>query len=114
MAGTAEGKVVRAVDYYQGQEINNLTLTFAGGKLTSITGSGPGFEKMKAAYPKVSLLGPKHGAELASIYTAADVFVFPSRTDTFGLVNIEALACGVPSSGRNVRPRIGRTPRTSK
>jgi len=48
--GTAEGKVVRAVDYYQGQEINNLTLTFAAGKLTSITGSGPGFEKMKAAY----------------------------------------------------------------
>ena len=48
--GTAEGKVVRAVDYYQGLEINNLTLTFAAGKLTSITGSGPGFEKMKAAY----------------------------------------------------------------
>ena len=41
-------------------------------------------------------LGPRHGAELASIYAAADVFVFPSRTDTFGLVNIEALACGVP------------------
>jgi len=36
------------------------------------------------------------GAELASAYTAADVFVFPSRTDTFGLVMIEALACGVP------------------
>jgi aminopeptidase len=48
--GTAEGKVVRAKDYYQGQEINNLTLTFAAGKLTSISGSGPGFEKMKAAY----------------------------------------------------------------
>jgi aminopeptidase len=48
--GTAEGKVVRALDYYQGLEINNLTMTFAGGKLTSLTGSGPGFEKMKAAY----------------------------------------------------------------
>jgi aminopeptidase len=48
--GTAEGKVVRALDYYQGQEINNLTLTFAAGKLTSITGSGPGFAKMKEAY----------------------------------------------------------------
>src|ERR1044072_2804047 len=48
--GTAEGKVVRALDYYQGLEINNLTLTFAAGKLTSITGSGPGFEKMKAVY----------------------------------------------------------------
>jgi leucyl aminopeptidase (aminopeptidase T) len=48
--GTAEGKVVRALDYYQGQEINNLTLTFAAGKLTSINGSGPGFAKMKEAY----------------------------------------------------------------
>jgi leucyl aminopeptidase (aminopeptidase T) len=48
--GTAEGKVVSKKDYYQGQEINDLTLTFAAGKLTSITGSGPGFEKMKAAY----------------------------------------------------------------
>jgi leucyl aminopeptidase (aminopeptidase T) len=48
--GTAEGKVVRALDHYQGLEINNLTMTFAAGKLTSLTGSGPGFEKMKAAY----------------------------------------------------------------
>lgn len=48
--GTAEGKVVRALDYYQGKEINNLTLTFAAGKLTSLTGSGPGFELLKAAY----------------------------------------------------------------
>jgi leucyl aminopeptidase (aminopeptidase T) len=48
--GTAEGKVVSKKDYYQGQEINDLTLTFSAGKLTSITGSGPGFEKMKAAY----------------------------------------------------------------
>ena len=48
--GTAEGKVVSKKDYYQGQEINDLTLTFAAGKLTSITGTGPGFEKMKAAY----------------------------------------------------------------
>jgi aminopeptidase len=48
--GTAEGKVVSRKDYYQGQEINDLTLTFAAGKLTSIAGSGPGFEKLKAAY----------------------------------------------------------------
>lgn len=48
--GTAEGKVVRALDYFQGKEINNLTLTFAAGKLTSLTGSGPGFELLKAAY----------------------------------------------------------------
>ncbi len=48
--GTAEGKVVLKKEYYQGQEINDLTLVFAAGKLTSITGSGPGFEKMKAEY----------------------------------------------------------------
>ena len=48
--GTAEGKVVLKKEYFQGQEINDLTLVFAAGKLTSITGSGPGFEKMKAEY----------------------------------------------------------------
>jgi aminopeptidase len=50
VAGTAEGKIVRAREYFQGQEIQNLTLTFAGGKLTSMTGSGPGFEPLKALY----------------------------------------------------------------
>ena len=48
--GTAEGKVVRAKDYFDGKEINNLVMTFSAGKLTSITGSGPGFDLMKAAY----------------------------------------------------------------
>jgi aminopeptidase len=48
--GTAEGKVVRAKDYYQGKEINNLVMTFSAGKLTSLAGSGPGFDLMKAAY----------------------------------------------------------------
>ncbi|MBV9924623.1 MAG: aminopeptidase [Acidobacteria bacterium] len=48
--GTAEGKVVLKKEYFNGQEINDLTLTFAAGKLTGITGSGPGFERMKAVY----------------------------------------------------------------
>jgi aminopeptidase len=48
--GTAEGKVVRAKDYFDGKEVDNLVLTFSAGKLTSITGSGPGFGRMKAAY----------------------------------------------------------------
>jgi aminopeptidase len=48
--GTAEGKIVRALEYYQGKEINNLTMTFAAGKLTSLTGSGPGFDLMKSRY----------------------------------------------------------------
>lgn len=50
VAGTAEGKLVRPREYFQGKEIQNLTLTFAGGKLTAIAGSGPGFEPMKALY----------------------------------------------------------------
>lgn len=71
-----------------------LDLDIVGTKV--VVGNGPAFARMKAAYPNVLFLGPKHGAELARAYAAADVFVFPSRTDTFGLVNIEALACGVP------------------
>jgi len=71
-----------------------LELDVEGSKV--VVGGGPALDRMRAAYPEVLFLGPKHGAELASTYTAADVFVFPSRTDTFGLVNIEALACGLP------------------
>ncbi|WP_051531117.1 glycosyltransferase family 4 protein [Sphingomonas sp. URHD0057] len=71
-----------------------LDLELEGSKV--VVGGGPALERMREAYPDVLFLGPKHGAELASAYTAADVFVFPSRTDTFGLVNIEALACGLP------------------
>ncbi|NBU77833.1 MAG: glycosyltransferase, partial [Sphingomonadaceae bacterium] len=47
-------------------------------------------------FPDTVFLGALSGAELASTYAAADVFVFPSLTDTFGLVVIEALACGIP------------------
>ena len=61
-----------------------------------VVGGGPALDKLQARYPNALFLGPKHGQELASTYAAADVFVFPSRTDTFGLVNIEALACGLP------------------
>jgi glycosyltransferase involved in cell wall biosynthesis len=71
-----------------------LDRDIAGSKV--VVGSGPALDKLRASYPRVHFLGPKHGAELASTYAAADVFVFPSRTDTFGLVNVEALACGLP------------------
>ena len=71
-----------------------LDCPVAGSKV--VVGDGPALAMLKRRYPHVSFLGAKHGQELASVYAAADVFVFPSRTDTFGLVNIEALACGLP------------------
>lgn len=61
-----------------------------------VVGNGPDLARLKAAYPHVQFVGALHGEDLASAYAAADVFVFPSRTDTFGLVMIEALACGLP------------------
>ncbi len=61
-----------------------------------VVGDGPARASLERAYPEAHFLGPLFGAELASAYAGADVFVFPSRTDTFGLVMIEALACGTP------------------
>ncbi|TYC85343.1 glycosyltransferase family 1 protein [Novosphingobium sp. BW1] len=61
-----------------------------------VVGDGPALESLKRRYPGAHFLAPMRGEELASAYRAADCFVFPSRTDTFGLVVIEALACGVP------------------
>ncbi len=51
--GSAEGKIVHTKDFYRGKQIDNLTLTFAGGKLTSMTGSGPGYAEYKADYDAV-------------------------------------------------------------
>ena len=61
-----------------------------------VVGDGPALESLRQRYPDVLFLGALSGEELASAYRAADCFVFPSLTDTFGLVLIEALACGVP------------------
>ena len=61
-----------------------------------VVGDGPDLEMLRARYPDAVFVGALSGEALASAYCAADVFVFPSRTDTFGLVMIEALACGVP------------------
>lgn len=61
-----------------------------------IVGDGPALAELKRKFPEAAFLGARHGLDLASAYASADVFVFPSRTDTFGLVNIEALASGLP------------------
>lgn len=61
-----------------------------------VVGDGPALESLQRRYPHVVFLGALAGEELSSAYRAADCFVFPSLTDTFGLVVIEALACGVP------------------
>ncbi|WP_066810502.1 glycosyltransferase family 4 protein [Sphingomonas asaccharolytica] len=74
-----------------------LTACHPGSKV--IVGDGPALASLKAKYPDAHFLGPKFGADLAAAYAAADVFVFPSKTDTFGLVMIEALACGTPVAG---------------
>ena len=61
-----------------------------------VVGPGPQLDELKAKYPEVVFKGPKSGAELAAHYACADVFVFPSLTDTFGLVILEAMAAGTP------------------
>ena len=61
-----------------------------------MVGDGPMLEEYKANYPDVEFVGAKRGVELGDYYRMADVFVFPSRWETFGLVMIEAMACGTP------------------
>ncbi len=76
----------------------NLEAFLAGGHPGTriVIGDGPARAMLEARYPDARFLGSRFGAELARCYAAADAFVFPSRTDTFGLVMIEALACGTP------------------
>jgi glycosyltransferase involved in cell wall biosynthesis len=71
-----------------------LRLDLPGSKV--IVGDGPDLARLKAAYPAVHFLGVLTGGALARAYSGADVFVFPSRTDTFGMVLLEALAAGLP------------------
>jgi glycosyltransferase involved in cell wall biosynthesis len=71
-----------------------LELDLPGTKL--IVGDGPARASLARKYPHAVFLGSRQGEALAEVYAAADVFVFPSRTDTFGLVLLEALASGLP------------------
>ena len=71
-----------------------LRLDLPGSKV--VAGDGPELGRLQRRHPEACFLGRLDVATLASVYRAADVFVFPSRTDTFGLVLLEALACGTP------------------
>ncbi len=71
-----------------------LDLKVAGTKV--VVGDGPMIEELRGKYRDACFVGARHGRDLVSYYNAADVFVFPSKTDTFGLVILEALACGLP------------------
>lgn len=75
-------------------QISNTTKTIVGG--------GPHLEYLKKKYPFVNFVGYKKGKELADYYKEADVMVFPSKTDTFGVVILEAMACGTPVAAYNV------------
>ncbi|MFY8032752.1 MAG: glycosyltransferase family 4 protein [Devosia sp.] len=71
-----------------------LKLDLPGTKL--VVGDGPSRKALEQSYPQAVFLGARHGEDLAKHFAGADAFVFPSRTDTFGLVLLEALACGTP------------------
>ena len=70
-------------------------LDYAGARKIMV-GDGPMLAEYKEKYPSVEFVGAKRGQELGDYYRMADVFVFPSRWETFGLVMIEAMACGTP------------------
>jgi glycosyltransferase involved in cell wall biosynthesis len=88
-----------------------LSLKLPGSKV--VIGEGPQEAELRRRYPDVRFLGSLHGKMLAAHIAAADVFVFPSLTDTFGVVQLEALACGVPVAAFPVtgpRDVIGNNP----
>jgi 1,2-diacylglycerol 3-alpha-glucosyltransferase/glucuronosyltransferase len=68
----------------------------------SIVGDGPYLKTLKQKYKKVNFLGYKFGQALADVYAQHDIFAFPSRTDTFGIVMIEAMCNGLPVAGYDV------------
>jgi len=71
-----------------------LSLALPGSKV--VVGAGPDEARLRAAYPRAHFAGMQADDRLPAYYSAADVFVFPSLTDTFGLVMLEAMACGTP------------------
>jgi glycosyltransferase involved in cell wall biosynthesis len=88
-----------------------LDLDLPGSK--AVVGDGPARAALERRYPRAHFLGAKFGEALAHAYAASDVFVFPSLTDTFGLVLLEAMACGTPVAAYPVtgpRDVVGHAP----
>ena len=77
-----------------------LQMEWAGTKV--LVGHGPDHDLLKKRYPDAVFTGKKESHELADHFRAGDVYVFPSRTDTFGMVLVEAMACGLPIAAYNV------------
>jgi glycosyltransferase involved in cell wall biosynthesis len=94
------GSLPRPVQLYVGRVAieKNLEAFLCTGHPGSkvVVGDGPARAELEKRFPDAHFVGPMAGRVLAGAYAGADVFVFPSKTDTFGLVIIEALACGTP------------------
>ena len=71
-----------------------------------VVGDGPALARLRTGYTKVHFLGKLEGENLAAAYRSADCFVFPSKTDTFGLVVMRSLACGAPVAAYPVQGPI--------
>lgn len=84
------------------KNIEDFCKIFIPGTHKIVVGNGPDKKYLKRKYPDVDFAGYKFGEELADYYRAADVFVFPSMTDTFGNVILEAMACGTPVAAYDV------------
>jgi glycosyltransferase involved in cell wall biosynthesis len=78
-----------------------LSLNLPGTKY--VVGDGPARSHMEQCHPEVRFVGTQRGLELARYFAASDVFVFPSLTDTFGIVMLEAMACGLPVAAFPIR-----------
>jgi len=96
----AFAKVPRPIQLYVGRVAIEKNLeAFLSGSIPGtkvVVGDGPARADLARRFPEASFMGAMTGDALAGAFAGADVFVFPSRTDTFGLVMIEALACGTP------------------
>ena len=100
VADTLLGDLPRPIHLYAGRVAREKNIDafidapLPGSKV--VVGDGPERARLERAHPEVRFVGYRFGDELAACYSGADVFVFPSRTDTFGVVMLEANACGVP------------------